>query len=185
MTDALPWLAFALLAGVLVGAAVMDARTGRVPNALTIGGTLAGLALWAAGGWLWRTDVDGMDAVWGMLAALVPFALIYFLGGLGGGDVKLMAAVGALTANWQCVVATALYAFVAAAIMAVVVMISKRLVLRTVLRVLHAAFAWRAGQKVDLDTDSPRIPFAVAACAGGLLGGAEYLLGLQLPWTNF
>lgn len=82
-------LAAALLG--LVGAAVVwDLRERRIPNGLTIGAALAALALRApAGGDAVLAGLAGLGL--GFLAALPFFAL----GGLGGGDVKLLAAVGA------------------------------------------------------------------------------------------
>lgn len=84
---------FYLLLALLVPAAVMDFARHRIPNYLTYPGLIAGLGLAvAAGGW-------GMlgNHVVGTLAAGVPLFLMFLGGSLGGGDVKLMAAVGAIT----------------------------------------------------------------------------------------
>jgi prepilin peptidase CpaA len=71
---------------------VVDVRTRRIPNILSGTAVLAGLALNALhfgfGGLL--GSVGGLVATVGVL--LFPFAL----GGIGGGDVKMMGAVGAL-----------------------------------------------------------------------------------------
>jgi len=80
-------------------AAATDIRSRRIPNWLTLSGVLAGLllnTLLAADGNNWRTSLAGMG-----LAFLVYFPL-YLLRGMGAGDVKLMAAVGALMGpvNW-------------------------------------------------------------------------------------
>ena len=97
-------------------ACITDIRSRRIPNVLTFGGAVAAICFhtlcpagegfgWAAGGWLA-----------GLLVMLVPFAL----GGLGGGDVKLLAALGAwlgpTSAIW-----VGLYAGVAGAVMAILV----------------------------------------------------------------
>jgi prepilin peptidase CpaA len=76
------------IAGVACG---WDLRTHRIPQVLTLGGALAGILFhllnggWAAGGF----SVAGW--IVGIAIFLVPFAL----GGLGGGDVKLLGALGA------------------------------------------------------------------------------------------
>lgn len=78
----------ALLA-VAGAAAVSDVRSARIPNALTLTGLLAGLALAAGTGTLGSSG----------LAAGAAFGLGSLLFGarvLGGGDVKLMIAVAAL-----------------------------------------------------------------------------------------
>ncbi len=70
---------------------VVDVRTRRIPNALSGAAAIAGIALNTlhAGlpGLLW--SLGGLVLMVAVL--LAPFAL----GGLGGGDVKMMAAVGA------------------------------------------------------------------------------------------
>ncbi len=68
-----------------------DLRTRRIPNALSGVGALLGVALNAAHGGLPAavSSVAGMALMTAVL--LAPFAV----GGVGGGDVKMMAAVGA------------------------------------------------------------------------------------------
>jgi prepilin peptidase CpaA len=72
--------------------AVSDIRTRRIPNALTASGMLAGLAVNS----LSRGAPGFFDSLTGLvlsgLVLLAPFAL----GGIGGGDVKMMAGVGAI-----------------------------------------------------------------------------------------
>jgi prepilin peptidase CpaA len=72
-------------------ACVTDLRTRRIPNLLTFGSALAGMLYhFATGG------VEGLGhAALGWLLAVIVFLLPFALGGLGGGDVKLLAALGA------------------------------------------------------------------------------------------
>jgi prepilin peptidase CpaA len=84
-------IALAVMAGTGTGA-VIDLRVRRVPNALTIPLAMAGVALAAAG--LGRIGPSAAIAGWAAgLALMLPG---YLLGATGAGDVKLMAAVGAL-----------------------------------------------------------------------------------------
>ena len=180
-------LAFGLLAVLLVIAGVCDWRTGRVPNVLTLPGIAAGVLLWAVAG-LIRDGTGGMfdgagASLAAMAAGLVPFAILYFAGGLGGGDVKLMAMVGAISASWHCVLSTAVYAFLLAAVMAVVVMVRQRVVRQTMRRILGAVLMLVARSKPELDAQGPRVPFAAAVALGGILAGVEHLLGAALPWS--
>jgi len=93
------WL-FALFAAGCAACAVIDLKNGVIPNALT-------LPLFALG-WLY-------SALSGMLkesaAAFAVVAVIsvaaWLLGGLGGGDVKLMAAVAVWTGTASLVLITA------------------------------------------------------------------------------
>jgi len=72
-------------------AAMWDLRTHRIPNWMTFPAALLGLALNLAleGSFGLRQSVLGALAGLGML--IVPFAM----GGMGAGDVKMLAAVGA------------------------------------------------------------------------------------------
>jgi prepilin peptidase CpaA len=74
----------------LLVAAVWDLRSRRIPNVITMSGLVAGLAL--------RLYLGPLVAVEGLLGVGVGFALaLPFLavGALGGGDAKLLMAIGA------------------------------------------------------------------------------------------
>jgi prepilin peptidase CpaA len=79
-----------VLLAVVALAGVLDIRSRRIPNWLTVSAFAVALAM--------RVPMGG-SAVWdGLLAALIAFAIaapVFALGGLGGGDVKLLTAVGA------------------------------------------------------------------------------------------
>ena len=81
------------IAAVVVAAVgcAFDLSTRRIPNALTFGAAAAALA--------YRAGSGGLDAlgggVGGWLIGALVFAVPFLLGGLGGGDVKLLAALGA------------------------------------------------------------------------------------------
>ena len=74
----------------LVGAAI-DLRTHRIPNALTYGGAVVGLIVNV---WLGR-ETGLIASTTGWLAGVLLLAIPFVLRGIGGGDVKLLAAVGA------------------------------------------------------------------------------------------
>lgn len=106
----------AVALGVAAVACVTDLRDRRIPNWLTGGTALAALAshVVAAGG------VGVSSALLGLVVGLVVFFPFFALGGMGGGDVKLMAALGAWV-GWQGIVWTALYGAVAGGVLALVV----------------------------------------------------------------
>jgi len=70
--------------------AVGDLRTRRIPNRLTLGTALAGLAV--------RGLTDGLAGLGdGLLGLVAGFSLLfgfYLMGGMGAGDVKALAALG-------------------------------------------------------------------------------------------
>src|SRR3982751_114936 len=73
-------------------ASLFDLRLGKIPNALTYPACIFGLGL-AITTWSWNAL---SSSFLGLVIGFVPFFGLYLIGGLGGGDVKLMAAVGAL-----------------------------------------------------------------------------------------
>lgn len=87
-------LQVALLFIFVLAATWWDLRQRRIPNWLTLAAFIAGIGLHAV--------ADGsagfVASVLGAGVGAIPFALLYWLGGMGAGDVKLMAGVGALFA---------------------------------------------------------------------------------------
>lgn len=84
-------LPFVVLATGLATAVVIDVRTRRIPNWLTGALAAAGLGMAFAG----RGLTPGQAAL-GLLAGLLLMMPSHLIGATGAGDVKLMAAVGAL-----------------------------------------------------------------------------------------
>ncbi len=76
-----------------------DAKTRRVPNYLNLGCALAGL-----GYQLGFHGLHGLaDGVLGMVLGFGLLILFYAKGGMGAGDVKAMAALGAWLGGWQTI----------------------------------------------------------------------------------
>lgn len=173
------WFAFGLMSLMLVIAAVNDCRRGIVPNRLTYPAIVGGLLLWTiAQGW------SGLgDSSLALMAGLIPTALIFFGGALGGGDVKVMAAVGALSASWQVVLGTAVYGLLLAMLMAISIIIQKKLLRQTMVHLLNALLRLASKRRPDLPEDGVKLPFSLALAVGGVLAGIEHLLKVELPWS--
>ncbi len=78
----------------LVGAAavIQDLRTRHISNWTSAGALVAGLAVHG-----WYNGFRGLgSAAGGAVIGFVVFLIFYLLGGMGGGDVKLMAGFGSL-----------------------------------------------------------------------------------------
>jgi prepilin peptidase CpaA len=103
----------------LGGAAVIgDLRSRTIPNWLSLSGVAAGNLCGA-----WNGGArDAAMAVAGAGAGFTVLLLFHLLGGLGGGDVKLMAAFGALLGPSDVLIAAVISA-VAGALMASVVLL--------------------------------------------------------------
>jgi Flp pilus assembly protein protease CpaA len=113
----------ATIAAVALGCAaiITDLWRGVIPNWLTGAGAAAGLGC----GW-WSGGAHGAAAsTAGMVVGFLLFAPAFWLRGMGGGDVKLMAAFGALLGPSETVGAAALAA-VAGALLALAAMWRRR-----------------------------------------------------------
>ena len=81
-----------VLVVLVLAAAWSDFRTRRIPNVLTVAGAVSGLALH-----VWYSGLPGaLTSIEGLLVGLGLFIMFFFAGGMGAGDVKLLAAIGAL-----------------------------------------------------------------------------------------
>ena len=98
----LDWITTGAFVAILVAAAVLDLRTGRIPNKLTLGGLVAGLLLRAFGG-IEPLAHGVLGAGLALLIALPFFAVR----ALGGGDAKLLIVVGAFMGEGRLVGALA------------------------------------------------------------------------------
>src|SRR5262249_6952689 len=98
-----PALIVALALGLT--AVVEDLRRRTLPNWLTATGAAAGMALAAPRGWggLW-------PAIAGAAIGFLILLPLFLMRGMGGGDIKLMAAFGALLGPWAVLIAAMLAA---------------------------------------------------------------------------
>ena len=183
-------LAYIAILGVCIAASVTDLRTGRIPNKLTASAMLVGLVFWliaglVTGGELIRIqgNISGTAAasLLGLLCGLIPFAILVMLGGLGGGDMKLMGAIGAWGASWRVVLDTTIYALLAGALIAIVLVVRTGRVRLTLARLIGIAASGGKAITPDDDASAPKVPFAVAALFGIAIAGAEQMLGLWPP----
>jgi Flp pilus assembly protein protease CpaA len=85
-------LVVGLVAGCGVASAIVDLNCRRIPNPLTLGIAVTGVALAA-----WQaTGVGVGQALAGLAVGLLLMLPGFFIGATGGGDVKLFAALGTL-----------------------------------------------------------------------------------------
>jgi prepilin peptidase CpaA len=160
---------FVSLIVVAVGAAacVTDVRTRRIPNALTFGAALGGL--------LFHTLASGSDgamlAAGGWVAGLFLFLPFFALRGMGGGDVKLLASLGAWMgpqeAFWL-----AIYSMLAGGVIGVCVAAARGYLMTALTNVAGALKYWGlVGLKpvpgLTLDSaQSPRLAYAIPILMG-------------------
>ena len=114
-------LALAIVAIGTGTAAVIDLRTRRVPNALTVSLAAVGFGIAAAG--LGRVGIGA--ALLGCLLGLVVMLPGHVFGATGAGDVKLLAAAGVLLGPVDTMYAF-LYTAIAGGVLALAVAIRRR-----------------------------------------------------------
>ena len=114
------WLSVIIIAGITVAAAVIDMRTRRIPNWFTVPVCVAGLLFHTCtGGWSGLgMSLGGLGTGFGILFVL------WLIGGGGGGDVKLMGALGAWLGAMSTVFVVVLSAGMAALFSIAVVIVS-------------------------------------------------------------
>jgi prepilin peptidase CpaA len=158
-----------LVAVIVAAAAATDLRWRKIPNWLTLSGASAGLLLnWNISGF-----AGVMSSLGGMALGFGAYFFLYYLHAIGAGDVKLMAAVGAIVGpeNWiRVFIATA----IAGGVLALALMIWKGRVRETLSNAIFitaelAHFRAPHKRRSDLDVKDPRslkMPHAVAIAAG-------------------
>ena len=159
-----PIVIAAVAAGVGCGA-VIDLRTRRVPNALTITVAAAGLGGAAFG----ITGLNIATSVAGLALGLLLMLPGHIIGATGAGDVKLFAAVGALIGPMP--IGTAfLYTALAGGVLALIVA-TKRRRLRETLDGTARLVATSAANAAQIESPraNNRFAYAPAIAVGTLL----------------
>ncbi len=152
---------------IAISAAVCDLRMRRIPNLLTFGAAAAGLIYHLTSGGVGAFGHSAAGWLVGALVFIVPFALR----GLGGGDVKLLAALGAWIGP-RDVVWLALYTGMAGGMMAVVVAFACGYLRRGAENIWTLLCHWRVAglqalPELTLDgTSAPKLAYAVPILAG-------------------
>ena len=155
--------------GMLVLLAIYsDLRWRRIPNCLTLPAIAFGFLL----NFLGNSWNGLIFAFFGLVVGMGLLMLPYLLGGMGGGDVKLMGALGAMLGSYS-VLNIFLYAtLVGGGIAIVVVMANKSLIetLKKVWLLLKCIFLFRAPLAgAGLFKKSTEIPYGLAVGAGALI----------------
>ncbi len=171
-----------VLVVLLVTAAVIDWRTFRIPNWLTVGGMVFGVLYSAVSG---QTLTSGpLNALAGLGLGLVALLPLYVLRVMGAGDVKLMAMTGAFV-GFPNIIYAVLFTFVTGGIAAVAFAIRRRAFRRMTNNVTDIvqwmAFATIAGQRFTpgiAGGDSiGRLPYGASIATGTIAWLAARQLG--------
>lgn len=148
-------------------AAIWDLKSRRIPNVLTFGAALAAIVA--------HGSVEGLSgAGWsaaGWLVGVAFFLPFFALGGMGAGDVKLLAALGAWLGP-GATVWVALYSLIAGGVLGLVVALGYGYLTQAFANILWMFQYWRSEgprpvPEVTLATHKgPRLAYAVPVFAG-------------------
>jgi len=147
----------------------MDVRGRRIPNWLTYSGLITALVV--------RTGLAGWTGLKGGLLGLLLaggiFYLFFLLGGMGGGDVKLVAAVGAWAGTAQ-IGSILIVSAIAGGILAVGYMVVFRQMRQTLLNTVelvrhHMTSGLQPHAVINVQqSNTLRLPYGLAVAMGTL-----------------
>jgi prepilin peptidase CpaA len=151
-------------------AALLDWRSRRIPNWLTVPGLLSGVVVHALiAGW-----PGALFALKGAGLALILLLPLVALRALGAGDWKLMGAVGAFV-GWQMFLFVLLGSIFASGIIAIVQVYRTGRVMETLknmVTLVRGFFTFGLKKNPQISLDNPRLlklPFGVAVAAATLV----------------
>ncbi len=158
---------FLALAALLGAAVFTDLRERRIPNRLTVSGILVGLII--------ATVIEGglpLGAMAGAGLALLVALPFVALGGFGGGDAKLLMAVGVFVGP-AGLLSVALYGALAGGLLALGSAIRRGTIIPVLLNskklFVHLISLGRHGERFGLDSpDAHSVPYGLAIAAGAL-----------------
>lgn len=180
MTAAAPYSLFpkALLLALVAVAALYDIRFRRIPNWLTVSGAVLGFASNA----LLLQFHGAVIAASGLALAMAVYVPLYLLRAMGAGDVKLMAAIGAIVGptSW---ISIFLAAAIVGGIAALGLILIRGKIYETLFRVqiiltelAHLRAPYRSEPTLDVrEKAALRMPHGVSIALGTLL--ATFALG--------
>jgi prepilin peptidase CpaA len=173
----------ALLLALVFCAALYDVRFRRIPNWLNVAGVLAGIAL---NTFLYQGLPGLVFAVKGLVLAFGIYVLLYAIHAMGAGDVKLMAAVGAIV-GWENWFGIFLVTAILGGIMSLILVASRGRVKKTLFNVGFILNEMKSGRPAylaneELDVKSKK---ALGLPHGAVIAvGALFFLALSAHYTR-
>jgi prepilin peptidase CpaA len=153
--------------------AITDVRSARLPNRLTYTAVVAGLVLRTALGWTGlKNGLIGIAIAGGL------FCVLYIMGAMGGGDMKMMAAVGAWVGRTHVVTVLIAIGLAGGVLALVSIIFNKNLIqtVRNAVRLVMFRFTAGLAPHPEMNVQAPgsrRVPFGVAIAMGTLFCAAN------------
>lgn len=167
-------LTTALLLAVVLAAAVCDIATRRIFNVITYPAIVAGVACNA-----WLDGWPGVaSAVAGFAVGFGPMLVAYLIGGYGGGDAKLMGAVGAIGGPFAAL-SVLFYGLLVGVAMGMLEVVWRGQALATLARSGRALWLLLSGARPSDPTtpQSPKVRLGLAIAIGAAWYVTEEWLG--------
>ncbi|MEW5768540.1 MAG: prepilin peptidase, partial [bacterium] len=121
------------------------------------------------------------NSLLGLAIGFFPFFIIFLLGGIGAGDVKLMAAIGALK-GFPFIIWAIIYTALSGGIISIVVMIWYGTLLSTLRNIwrtfISAVLPWLVMEPLKKES-TPFLPYGVAICVGTFWALFEEIYGVR------
>lgn len=174
MTEEIIPITYYVLFGVGIIATITDFLRRKIYNWLTLPAILVGLILNSVlGGW-WGL----FDSIAGLLLGGIIFLILGLMGMMGGGDVKLAAAVGALI-GWYLTVSAIYYGALCGAVLALIWALLHGTLWPTLRRLWRAAVAFAVpGMRPEaelMESETEPMPYGVAISWGAIIAAFKVL----------
>lgn len=152
----------------LCTAFVYDLRTMKIPNYITISGIIAGIGyhglMWGWNGILFA--LKGFGAGFGLMF------ILFVLGAVGGGDVKLFGGIGAWTGIWLTL-SIMMYSILVAGGLGLIILLWRREIfgrLRALLNGVIGAILLKSWSPIDASANKQlQMPFMLAVLPGAII----------------
>ncbi len=158
------WIPLSTGIFVAIAAGILDLVSMRIPNWLTYPAIIMGLLIALVPGY----GMGIANSLLGLLVAFLPTLILFMMGSIGGGDVKLLAAMGAIL-GYPLIVDVMFYAVVVGAAIGMLMIVWTGRVIRTLkeFKGLIMMFIY-PGLKAEVPAQDLRTPFGVAVALGTL-----------------
>ncbi len=170
-----------LLYAVIAVCAITDVMYGKIFNKVTYPAIVFGVLFN-----LFLGIKHFQSSIIGLLVGFILFLIVFLIGGLGGGDVKLMAAIGAIK-GYPFVIYAAFYSALVGGLMSIAMMIWKGRFLRGMRNIFRVIFSYLFSfifpgiKPLSLNPEeSEKIPFGFAICLGTLWAILEFMFNVSI-----
>ncbi|MDB5053111.1 MAG: peptidase [Bacilli bacterium] len=136
-----------LISSLIIIAFWIDIRSRKIPNWLTVSGITSGVLYHLLSG-----GVDGiLFSVYGLFLGFALLFIVYLMGALGAGDVKLFAAIGAITGT-EFTLDSMIYAMIYAGIIGCFILLSRQQFVRKISAIFKLFYLFAIIKEVAIFT---------------------------------